>query len=100
MLLVESRSLLDRYRRGDREALTAVFEHYAPKVGRWVSGGFVYKVGDTRHRFRGFASPADAHDCIHEVFRRAFEASARTQYSGLSPFEGYLLAITRNVVLK
>jgi RNA polymerase sigma-70 factor, ECF subfamily len=100
VLLVENRALLDGYRRGRREALGAVFEHYAPKVARWIAGGFDYLARGERVRFRGFASPYDQHDVISEVFRLAFEERARLGYSGVKPFEGYLFAIAKNAVLK
>ena len=98
--MIENRALLDGYRRGRREALSEVFEHYAPHVARWISGGFDYLSGGQRVRFRGFSSPYDQHDLIGEVFRLAFEERARLGYSGVKPFEGYLFAITRNAVLK
>jgi RNA polymerase sigma factor (sigma-70 family) len=100
VLLIENRALLDGYRSGQREALAAVFEHYAPHVARWISGGFDYLSGGQRVRFRGFSSPYDQHDLIGEIFRLAFEERARLGYSGVKPFEGYLFAIARNAVLK
>jgi RNA polymerase sigma-70 factor (ECF subfamily) len=100
MLLVENRSLLDEFRRGDAAALERVFEHYAPKVAAWVTRGFSYRTKEAERRFIGFRSAADVHDAIHESFRAAFEERARDGYSGLVPYEGYLFAITKNVVLK
>lgn len=100
MLLATDRTLLDGFRRGDRAALERVFEHYAPSVARWVSAGFTFKSKEGDRRFDGFRSAADVHDTIHEVFRSVFEASARTSYSGLTPFEGYLFVTTKNVVLR
>ena len=97
---MENRALLDGYRRGRREALSQVFEHYAPHVARWITGGFDYVAGGSRVRFRGFTSPYDQHDIMGEIFRLAFEERARLGYSGVKPFEGYLFAITRNAVLK
>jgi RNA polymerase sigma factor (sigma-70 family) len=100
VLLVENRALLDGYRRGQKQALEQLFEHYGPRVARWVSAGFDYLAGGQRVRFRGFSSPYDQHDAIGEVFRIAFEERSRLNYSGVKPFEGYLFAITRNAVLK
>ena len=40
------------------------------------------------------------HDVVHEVFRAVFEERARTSYSGLTPFGGYLFVVTKNVVMK
>jgi RNA polymerase sigma factor (sigma-70 family) len=100
VLLTTDRALLDGYRRGDRAALERIFEHYAPAVARWVQGGFTFRSQEGERRFDGFRSAVDAHDAIHEVFRAVFEGSARSSYSGLTPFEGYLFVTTRNVVLK
>ncbi len=97
---MENRALLDGYRRGGQDALGAVFEHYAPRVARWITGGFDYVARGQRVRFRGFSSPYDQHDAISEIFRLAFEERARLGYSGVKPFEGYLFAITKNAVLK
>src|SRR5687768_1314470 len=100
MLLVEDRALLDAFRRGERAALEHVFEHYAPRVSRWVTVGFAFSSKGVERRFRGFRSAVDAHDAIHEVFRAAFEERARHGYSGLAPYEGWLFVVTRNVVMK
>jgi RNA polymerase sigma factor (sigma-70 family) len=97
---MENRALLEGYRRGRREALATIFEHYAPRVARWITGGFDYVAGGERVRFRGLASPYDQHDLIGEIFRLVFEERARLGYSGVKPFEGYLFAITKNAVLK
>lgn len=96
---MEDRRRLEAYRRGERDALASVFDQYAPRVSGWVAGGFAFTSGSERRRFDGFRSAADVHDVVHEVFRRAFEAKARTAYSGLKPFDGYLFVIMRNAVL-
>lgn len=100
MLMLEDRALLRGYREGERPALARVFEHYGPKVSRWVCAGFRYRKGGRMERFEGFRAPYEQHDAISEVFRTVFEEKCRLGYSGLKPFEGYLFAITRNVVLK
>lgn len=100
MLLVENRALLDEFRRGEPAALETVFTHYAPRVAAWVTRGFHYKTKTAERRFAGFRSAADIHDTIHEAFRAAFEERARDAYSGLAPYEGYLFAITKNIVMK
>lgn len=92
--------MLEGYRRGDRAALARVFQHYAPGVSRWVTAGFTFRTKDGDRRFDGFRAAVDQHDVVHEVFRAAFEPRAREAYSGLTPFEGYLFIITRNVVLR
>jgi RNA polymerase sigma factor (sigma-70 family) len=100
MLLVENRALLDAFRRGEPQALEAVFSHYAPRVAAWVTRGFNYKTKAGVRSFSGLRSAADIHDAIHETFRAAFEERARDSYSGLAAYEGYLFAITKNVILK
>ncbi len=100
MLLLDDRALLRRFRAGEQEALQAVYSHYGPMVARWVTEGFSFQTRGNKERFRGFQSPADVHDAIHEVFLKAFEERARTQYSGLKPFKGYLFVIARNVILR
>lgn len=100
MFLMENRDLLDRYRSGEREALSLVFLHYSPSVLKWVSTGFYYRTKDTRARFSGLRSPSDQHDVVSEVFRKIFERGARLGYSGLKPFEGYLFAVARNTILR
>jgi RNA polymerase sigma factor (sigma-70 family) len=100
MLLLEDRELLDAYRQGETRAFERIFDHYAPIVARWVTRGFSYATSEGRTRFRGLTSAVDVHDAIHEVFRAVFDAPARTSYSGLQPFEGYLFVITKNCVLR
>ncbi len=100
MQLVRDRALLDGFRRGDRDALGRVFEIYASQVARWVEGGFTFSARQGPQRFRGFRSAADTHDALQEIFRTAFEERARLAYSGLKPYEGYLFAITKSVVLR
>jgi RNA polymerase sigma-70 factor (ECF subfamily) len=92
--------VLDAFRRGEAAALERVFLHYSPRVAAWVTGGFGYKTKTSARRFAGFRSAADIHDAIHETFRAAFEQRSRDAYSGLVAYEGYLFAITKNVVLR
>ena len=62
----------------------------------WATRGF--QIGGSR--FAGCRHPADQLDLVQEVFRIAFEDKARRAYGGLSPYEGYLFAITRSVVVR
>lgn len=98
--LTQDRAALDGYRRGDRATLGRVFEAHAERVARWATAGFVFTSGNDRHRFDGYKSAVDVHDVVNEVFRAVFEERARTAYSGLTPFEGYLFVITKNVVVR
>jgi RNA polymerase sigma-70 factor (ECF subfamily) len=96
MLLVQDRPLLQRFRAGERPALARVFEHYSPRVARFLAGGF--GVGSER-RFDGLRDRFDLHDAVAETFRKAFEERARLAYDGLGPYEVYLKTIARNLVI-
>lgn len=98
-LLVENRSLLESFRRGDRAALGVVFDHYASDVANMLQSGFSFSMGTRSCRFMGFRRQFDVDDMLHEVFLRAFSERARTGYDGLRPYKQYLLAIARNVVV-
>jgi RNA polymerase sigma factor (sigma-70 family) len=93
--LPEDRGLLERFRAGDREALAAVFSAYSERLARFLVHGFVFGKG----RFDGVSDRHDLHDLVSETFRRAFEARARLGYDGLVPYESYLRAIARNLVV-
>lgn len=99
MLLVEDRSLLERYRAGDPAALGRVFEHYYPQVSALAQHGFSFKSGGQTMRFKGYRASADLFDVVHDVFRAAFEEKARLSYGGLQPYAGYLFMIARNLII-
>lgn len=99
MLLIEDRSLLERYRAGDPQALARVFEHYYPEVAAIAQNGFSFQSGGRRLRFKGYRFSADLFDVVHDVFRAAFEEKARLAYGGLQPYSAYLLTIARNLIL-
>lgn len=99
MLLVENRALLDRFKRGEPGAMATVFEHYSDPISRYLRHGFCYGSGGQRLRFTGVQARHELHDLVAETFRAAFETRARAAYSGLSPFEGYLKTIARNLVI-
>ena len=89
------RVLLERFREGDPEAMAVVFSHYSELVARYLSHGFVFEKG----RFDGVRNRHDLHDLVSETFSRAFETRARLGYTGLVPYESYLRAIARNLVV-
>ncbi len=99
MLLLNDRVLLQRFRRGDREAMAIVFHHYADPVARYLQRGFVFESQGRPLRFDGLPSRHDLHDFVFETFRRAFEERARLAYDGLGPYERYLRTISRNLVI-
>jgi hypothetical protein len=43
MRLDHEPELLARFRRGDRDAMAAVFDHYAPPLARYLVGGFGFE---------------------------------------------------------
>ncbi|HEY3357260.1 MAG TPA: sigma-70 family RNA polymerase sigma factor [Polyangia bacterium] len=99
MRLVRDPELLARFRAGDRDAMAIVFEHYAGPLARYLAAGFAFETAGAPARFDGVRSRFDLHDLVAETFRRAFEERARGAFAASGPFEGYLRAIARNLVL-
>jgi RNA polymerase sigma-70 factor, ECF subfamily len=99
MILLESRELLDRFRRGDRAALLDVYRHYVRDVAHFLTVGFSFDSQGQRCTFRGFHGGYEIEAAIQEVFRRAFEERARLAYDGINPYKPYLLRIARNAVI-
>ncbi len=99
MILVDDRDLLDRFRRGDRDALRVVYEHYVTDVTRFLTRGFTFDSQGRHCAFSGFRGGYEIEAAIQEVFRRAFEERARLAYDGLRPYRPYLLRIARNAVI-
>ena len=99
MLMMEDRSLLKAYRRGDSKALEVVYRHYAGKVERMIRSGFSFSSGGQTFRFMGFHSAFEREEAVQETFIRAFGTRAREGYSGLKPFGPYLSGITRNLII-
>jgi RNA polymerase sigma factor (sigma-70 family) len=98
MFLCGNRPLLDAFRRGDRQALAQVYDHYYPSVVELASRGFTFESGGAAFRFRG-AMGADLFDFVHDVFTAVFEERARLGYSGTSPYGAYLAQVTRNRII-
>src|SRR5262249_47400158 len=98
-LLLESRPLLDGFRRGDQAALLAVYRHYVRDVARFLTRGFSFSSDGKPCMFRGFAGGYEIEAALQEVFRRAFEERARLAYNGIDPYRPYLLRIARNAVI-
>ena len=99
MFLCGNRTLLDAFRRGDREALAQVYDHYYPAVVELATRGFSFESGGGWYRFRGAMSAADLFDLVHDVFTAVFEERARLGYSGTSPYGAYLAQVTRNRII-
>src|SRR5207253_4360309 len=73
--------LVERFRRGDPEALSALFDMYVDRV-----------YGYARHIL---GSREDAEEVTSEAFLKAFRRAA--DFRGESPFHGWLFAIARNL---
>lgn len=99
MLLSSDRQLLQRFRAGQRDALAAVYDEYAPAVAAFLARGFTFSSRGRILRFCGYQQPFDLENALHETMARAFAERARLAYDGLTPFKSYLLAIARNFVI-
>jgi RNA polymerase sigma factor (sigma-70 family) len=99
MFLCGNRALLDAFRRGDRDALAQVYDHYHPAVVEIASRGFTFGSGSAWFRFRGALGSPDLFDLVHDVFTAVFEERARLGYSGTSPYGAYLAQVTRNRII-
>ena len=90
----ENRELLERFRRGEREALGFVYRSYFDDLYRLARFGFSARGGA---RVPGFERDADRLDFVQDVFLRAFAEPARLAYDGLRPYRPFLLQIARNL---
>ncbi|MCA9664539.1 MAG: sigma-70 family RNA polymerase sigma factor [Myxococcales bacterium] len=99
MLLLEDEQLLRRFRAGDRDAMTTVFNHYADDLAHYLARGFAYRAGGELRHVSGVRQRSELHDVLAETFRKAFEERARLGYSGLSPYGAYLRTIARNIIV-
>ncbi|MCA9668623.1 MAG: sigma-70 family RNA polymerase sigma factor [Myxococcales bacterium] len=98
-LLSGDRRLLEGFRRGDTDALTRVYNEYAPALAAFLARGFTFSSKGRLLQFRGYHQPFDLENALQETFARAFSERARMAYDGLSPYKSYLTAIARNLVL-
>lgn len=92
--------LLERFKRGEREAMADVFDYYSEPIARYLRDGFVIRGGAGARRFVGLREPAALQDAVAETFRRAFEPKARRRLSpDTSSYLAYLRTIARNLVI-
>ena len=97
-ILRTDRSLLDRFRAGEPEALEKVYWEYIRKVERLLSTGFEVRSRGTRVA-GACRQPDDLADLVQDVFLRAFSEKGRRAYDGLRDYGPYLYAIARNVLV-
>lgn len=93
--MVWERTLLQRFREGDRAALGEVFQRYAPSLTRALKGA-----AWSQRSFAVLQSTVELENAVLEVFSRAFEPRAREVYDGLRPYEQFLFGIARNYLLE
>lgn len=96
-VFANDRALLDRFRRGERAALSVVYFHYVDDIAALVRHGFSLPASGAR--VRGVDDDHTARDLIQEVFTRAFTPAARDAYDGIRPYGGYLRTIARNLMI-
>ncbi|PIR98300.1 MAG: hypothetical protein COT89_00205 [Candidatus Colwellbacteria bacterium CG10_big_fil_rev_8_21_14_0_10_42_22] len=77
-------NLVKQAKKGDSEAFGLLYEHYLPKIYRFI----LIKVGHKEQ----------AEDITHLTFLRAWENVSRYQYRGYS-FSSWLYRIARNAVI-
>lgn len=99
MFLAKNKKLLRAFKRGDRDAMTEVYNHYAPGVAAFLRKGFTFRGGKGHFYFKGIQDDSELEAAVQEVFRRAFEQRARDSYNGVNSFSNWVLAIGRNMVI-
>lgn len=99
MFLAKNKTLLEAYKRGDRDAMDVVYRHYFRGVTAFLRRGFTFRSGTGHYFFRGIEDPSELKNAVQEIFRRAFEDRARQSYNGVNSFSNWILAIGRNMVI-
>ena len=92
-----NRELLDRFRRGERAALAAVYEHYVDDVALIARRGFTLE--SAGHSYIRGVDLEGEHEIVQETFVKAFSDSARASFDGLRPYRPFLLRITKNIMI-
>lgn len=80
--------LLRAFRRGDPDALEAIYLAHVREVEGWVRGALLRS---------GRLTASDLADIVQDVFLRAFSESARSSYDGLRPYPPFLMTVARNL---
>lgn len=97
--LTANRLLLEQFRRGEADALRAVFRHYAPVVARSVRRGVRVVAAGEPLAFRGIHEEHEVERVVLDTFSRAFQQAPRENYDGITPYEAYLCRIARNLLI-
>jgi len=96
-MFANDRALLDRFRRGDREALAAVYTRYVDEVATLARRGFTME--SSGHVYVRGTGRDGERELVQETFAKAFAEKARIAYDGLQPYRPYLLRITKNLMI-
>ncbi|MDO8516442.1 MAG: RNA polymerase sigma factor [bacterium] len=83
-MLEQEKNLIRKAKRGEPEAFGALYDHYHPKIYRFI----FFKVG----------SREDAEDVAHQVFLQAWNKIGGYSHLGF-PFSSWLYQIARNEVI-
>jgi RNA polymerase sigma factor (sigma-70 family) len=96
-IFTNNRALLDRFRRGERSALSEVYYRYVDEVATLARRGFtIESIGHVYVRGTGRDGEREL---VQETFAKAFSEKARAAFDGLSPYRPYLLRITKNLMI-
>lgn len=90
---------LEKFRRGDAQALDSVYRAFERPLRNFVLRGFAFRSEGRQLYFAGIGDEQDLEDIIQETFRRAFGVKARHSYDGIRPYKNYLFTIARNAVI-
>ena len=96
-LFLDNRDLLERFRRGERAALAAVYERYVDEVATLARRGFT--IESSGHVYVRGATGDGERELVQETFVRAFGEKARLAYDGIGPYRPYLLRVTKNLMI-
>ena len=97
--LRESQALLFAFRRGETNALEAVYDEYSEDLFVMLKEGFAIESAGKRYRFEGYREPWHLETAVQEIFSRAFSERARNAFDGTRPYKNYLFTIARNYVV-
>lgn len=98
--MINNPTLLQSYRKGEKEAFLILYNKYSGPLRKFLQGGFSFLSQGRVCRFRGVDASMDVEAIVQETFARAFVPNTRTNYDGARPFQTYLFSIAKNLVLR